>query len=148
MFVRQFEYGTYLYDPEEPWADILPPVAVYQFISENEAKLTDTADADYVGLLLEHSAHSRSHTAKLVIDGALWVLEDKAVCAIDSNVVAFAVFRAGTRAVVNRNLPPYRGKEQEWAAEVWEMSVPPRLVTVLYSREPVTLESISASEVI
>lgn len=148
VFTRNFKVGRYLHDPEEPWADVLPPVAVYEVISENEVKLVDAETADYIALFLSHSVHSRSFTAKLIIDGAVRVDEKRTACAIDSVVVALAWLPTGRQVVINRNLPPYRGEGQRWAAEVWTMSLPPRLEKVLYVYEPLRSDTASSEEVV
>jgi len=150
VYIRHFKVGKYIYDPEEPWADVLPPIAVYEIVSENEAKFVDVDAADYVALFLSHSVHSRSFTARLVFDNAVHVDEKRTACAIDSVVVALAWFKVGARAIINRNLPPYRGENQKWAAEVWTMSLPPQLEKVLYVDEPLleTSSTVSPEEVV
>ena len=140
MYYRKFRHGEWMhisgrveywwrYGSEE-WRDIVPWM-VYEFVNAEEAKLIDDVSRiDYVMLRLYHTAESRSFCAaiKLLSGDVVWHDIKDTCCRINSAAVGIVIARAGTRVVLAFNSPPYRGAEQDWRIEVWEMTFPPRVV--------------------
>jgi len=151
-YYRKFKHGEWLYVPDHgaywraasgEWRAETPWM-VYEFISPEEAKLVDDVSRiDYVLLRVVHYVDSRSFAADVRIhgDGVVWHEIGRTACRVTSVAAAVAVVRYGTKITVFKNSPPYRGAEQTWIAEVWEMSFPPRVVQRYTVEEPRPLES-------
>jgi hypothetical protein len=104
---------------------------VYEFITPTEAKLVDDVSRiDYVMLKLHHAVESRSFCAaiKLLGGNVIWHDTKDTCCRINSAAVGIVIARYGSRITLAFNSPPYRGAEQDWRVEVWEMVFPPRVV--------------------
>jgi hypothetical protein len=153
VYYRRFRHGEYFQEVDSVtvWFRyngssefIKNPYMVYEFISPSEAKLVDDARADYVLFEIEHKVSSRSFAAEIKIegDGVVWKDVKRTACAVDSVAVGLAVARYGTRVVISKNAPPYRGSSQSWEVEVWEATLPPRRVSSRFAEEPLTASDI------
>jgi hypothetical protein len=147
VYYRRFKHGEYFQEVDSitTWfryngsTDFIKnPYMVYEFITPNEAKLVDDARVDYVLFELEHKCSSRSFAADVKVsgDGVVWSEVKRTACAVDSVAVGFVVARYGTRVVISKNVPPYRGTTQSWEVEVWEAALPPRRLSSYFAGEP------------
>ena len=111
------------------------PYLIYEFVSPDEAKLIDDVSRiDYVLMELYHRVSSRAFCANIKLLGGdvVWHKTASTCCRIESVAVGIIVARYGSRVVIARNDPPYRGTPQDWTVEEWEMVVPPRRLRQKY----------------
>ena len=140
MYYRKFRHGEWMHISDRvehwwrygdgEWRDEVPWM-VYEFITPTEAKLVDDVSRiDYVMLKLHHAVESRSFCAaiKLLGGNVIWHDTKDTCCRINSVAVGIIIARYGSRITLAFNSPPYRGAEQDWRVEVWEMVFPPRVV--------------------
>jgi len=115
---------------------------VYEFISNDEAKLVDDISRiNYVLHVFTHRLSSRSACAKIrILSGdVVWSDVRSTCCAIESAAVAMVISRYGSRVAVAKNDAPYRGPE-EWVVEEWESTFPPRRVSQYRTTDPTPMK--------
>jgi hypothetical protein len=153
VYYRKFRHGEYFQEADSVtiWFRynganefIKNPYMVYEFVTSTEAKLVDDTKVDYVLIELEHKVSSRSFAAQIDVegDGIVWKNIKNTACAVDSVAVGFVIARYGSKVIVRKNVPPYRGSTQSWETEVWEMALPPRRVSSWFGGEPLTASDI------
>jgi hypothetical protein len=152
VYVRKFKHGTVVELPEGDYFKYVhgPYYFVYEFVSENEAKLVDDVDKiDYVLYIFDNSVESRAGCAgvKILSDGVVWSDVKSTCCATASYAAAMVIARYGSKIAIARNKLPYRGCCEEWEIEEWESVFPPRLASKYSSTEPVTTPELRPEEV-
>jgi len=152
VYVRKFRHGTTVEIPENDYFKHVhgPYYFVYEFVSSDEAKLVDDdSRVDYVLYLFDHSVESRVGCASIKVlsnNGVVWQQSRNTCCATASFAVAALVARYGSRVVIARNNPPYRGCCETWTVEEWESALPPRRLSSYEATEPV-VSNMSPEEV-
>jgi len=146
VYVRRFKHGTVVEIPEGDYFKYVhgPYYFVYEFVSPDEAKLVDDdSRIDYVLYLLDHSVESRASCARVKLlnnDGVVWQEVRNTCCATARFAAAAVVVRYGSKLIVARNKPPYRGCCEEWEIEEWESVFPPRRLASYTTTEPVATD--------
>jgi len=145
VYVRKFKHGTVVELPQDDYFKYVhgPYYFVYEFVSNDEAKLIDdTSRIDYVLYIFDHSQESRAGCAqiKILSGDVVWQQSKNTCCAIASYAATMIIARYGSKVVVARNNLPYRNCCESWSVEEWESVFPPRRVTSYDTTEPVTTD--------
>ena len=150
VYVRRFQHVEVLIPPNDYFIYFRnrayqegDTYFVYEFISENEAKLVDdTSRIDYVVIAVGNSAESRAGCARIKILGGdvVWHEVKSTCCAIRSGAAAVVIAKYGSKVTVAYNNLPYRGCCETQTVEEWIAEFPPRRISSYETSEPVATE--------